>query len=459
VLRILEFGRARTLSGRPGVRRALLSSNVKSDVNQLFHLLLDEGLDEIRRRQPDYFSCFVLRLIPVDRDIDRYRRHPLFADYPTNTLAQALSAALAHMSSCGITIAETNGKPEPVATTVLDSAMDAFGAAQGRLPMRPPATPCRTLAEVLSKAYDERLTPSGIRYLIRRRGNLKLVLINAIGIPLSIWSRFLEDPTHDFRTIIVQSRCCDLIKGGMSGAVPIAVDSADIEDVLAWEAVDRADVLGWCNGGRVAIDIASRNPGRIRSVVLLSPTMQGIAGAELRPSAFEDSLEKVFRALDAHPQLAPGLVKLLLESQDTHGVAAERVRAMADIFSLPAKEHSSALLVPLSRSESLFNYCRRVRSSADHPIHESLASLEQPVMLISGDHDNIINNAQTFISLQTWARNLIRVNVSAAGHYIQDLQYRYFRMFLDEFLISHRAPISSARVQVDTTRAHYCISY
>jgi pimeloyl-ACP methyl ester carboxylesterase len=250
----------------------------------------------------------------------------------------------------------------------------------------------------------------------------------------------------------------------MSGAVPIAIDSADIEDVLAWEAVELADVLGWCDGDGVAIDIASRNPGRIHSVVLLSPTMQGIAGAAPRLSAFEDSLKKVFRALDAHPKLAPGLVKLLLESQDTQGVAPERARAMVDIFSLPAKEHASALLVPLSRSESLFNYCRRVRSSANLPIHESVASLEQPIMLISGDYDNIINNAHTFTSLQTWARNLIHVNVSAAGHYIHDLQYRYFRMFLNEFLIRHRAPISSARVagrydvgalkEVQATSAH-----
>jgi pimeloyl-ACP methyl ester carboxylesterase len=423
-------------------------------VNQLFHLLLDEGLDEIRRRQPDYFSCFVLRLVSMDGQIDRYRRHALFADYPTSTLAEALSAALAHISSCGITIAETNGKPEPVATTLLDSAMDAFATERGRLPLHAPMAPCRTLAEILSEAYDERLTPNGTRYLIRRGGHLKLVLINAIGIPLTIWSRFLGDPTHDFQIIIVQSRCGDLIEGGMSGAVPIAVDSADIDDVLAWEAVDQADVLGWCNGGRVAVDIASKNPGRIRSVVLLSPTMQGIAGGEPRASAFEDSLEKVFKALDAHPQLAPGLVKLLLESHNGQGSASERLRAMADIFGLPSKEQASALLVPLSRSESLFNYCRRVRSNAGHPIHELLASLDQPIMLITGDHDNIINNAHTLVSLQTWARNLIHVNVSAAGHYIQDLQYRYFCMFLNEFVAHRRAPISSARVQVDTASMH-----
>jgi len=137
-------------------------------VNQLFHLLLDAGLDEIRRRQPDYFSCFVLRLVPMERQIDRYRGHSLFAGYPTSTLAQALSAALAHMYSCGITVAEAKREPEPVATTLLDSAMDAFATAEGRLPMRPPTTPCRTLAEILSEAYDERLTPNGIRYLIRR---------------------------------------------------------------------------------------------------------------------------------------------------------------------------------------------------------------------------------------------------------------------------------------------------
>jgi pimeloyl-ACP methyl ester carboxylesterase len=276
-------------------------------------------------------------------------------------------------------------------------------------------------------------------------------LINAIGIPLTIWGRFLSDPTHDFRIIMVQSRCGELIEGGMSGSASISVDSADIDDVLDYEAVERADVLGWCNGGRVAVDYAGRNPGRVRSVVLLSPSIQGIAGVEPHPSAFEDSLEKVFKALDAHPRLASGLIRLLLESQDSRVSASGQPRAVTDIFDRPAREYASALLVPLSHSDSLFNYCRQVRAAAGHPIHGSVASIERPILLITGDHDGIVNNAHTLEGLRAWARDLVHVSVSGAGHYIQDLQYPYFRMCLNEFLANGRQPISSARMRVDAT--------
>ena len=95
----------------------------------------------------------------------------------------------------------------------------------------------------------------------------------------------------------------------------------------------------------------------------------------------------------------------------------------------------------------MIKYGRRAHSDPSYPINEALRRLEQPTLLITGDHDDIVNNQLTIAALEKSGRSFV-TRASGAGHYIHDLQYPYFRWILGEWLAVHSAPTSTARVRV-----------
>jgi pimeloyl-ACP methyl ester carboxylesterase len=123
-----------------------------------------------------------------------------------------------------------------------------------------------------------------------------------------------------------------------------------------------------------------------------------------------------------------------------------RQRAAA-FLAQPAQQHVSELVTPMLQAEFLINYGRRMLADAAHPIEDALAGVDAPVMLVTGDCDSVVNNDHTRIGLKTWGPAAIHATIKGGGHYLQDLQYPYFRLTLAEFLAG-RIPPSSARIQV-----------
>ena len=69
-------------------------------------------------------------------------------------------------------------------------------------------------------------------------------------------------------------------------------------------------------------------------------------------------------------------------------------------------------------------------------------------MVITGNDDHIASDAAaTELLAATRVRNT-RIRVAAAGHYIQDLQYRYLRTLLESFLVERSEPRPLARIAV-----------
>jgi len=78
-------------------------------------------------------------------------------------------------------------------------------------------------------------------------------------------------------------------------------------------------------------------------------------------------------------------------------------------------------------------------------------------MVITGNDDHIASDAAaTELLAATRVRNT-RIRVAAAGHYIQDLQYRYLRTLLESFLIDRSEPRPLARTAVVTSAAEFCL--
>jgi len=420
-------------------------------VSTLFFQLIDDALGEIVRRDPPYLERFPLTFPVLAKQAEIYGRHPQFQSFSLTQIESGLQMGLEYIAEQSGDVRTDGEENDPVARLMLDSIMDAFAADQQVLHLRPNDQTPRTLAHILRSDYDERRTSEGIRYFTRRFGERPLVLISACGISPAIWSSFLGDHSHSFKIIIVESRNTELLLGGMQNCVDLTVDGADVAAALDTEQVSEADVLAWCNGARIAIGMVDRYPDRFRSLILLSPALRGMSGVAPQPSAFEEVMSEIFENLTKRPQLAGNFANAFAKQPQAVNwdtVASDPSHRATTLFGLAAKEHSRTLLAPMLRPDSLINLGRRLAFDQTYPTSEALSRLDLPLLLLTGDHDTIVNNAFSCAALTTWGPSVVHAKVTGAGHYLHDLQYPYFISMVSDFLAAQ--PLAaSARVLVE----------
>jgi pimeloyl-ACP methyl ester carboxylesterase len=421
-------------------------------MNSTFYHLLDNTMAEVCRREPAYTSAFPMAFASKGA-ASAYAQHPLWDKLPPDEVEHALNEGVAYMTKGWTKATESSTGSDPVAQFLCDCTFDALCADQGLLGLQPHSESSAPIADVLAQEYTLRRTAAGLGYYVRNRGARPLLLINATGAPIGVWTQFLADAAHDFKLILPQRRGSDLFRGGLQQHVDIQTDSADLASVLDAESLEQSDVLAWCNGARVALDFATSRESRIASMVLLGPMLKGIKNVTPKPSSFERDLQPLLDAVSKDTSLAPFLAEVIAKQPGVpdweRWVNAPARRAQA-LFALPAKDHANAMIAMLTEPESFINIARRVASDESYPMDQALGKLETRTMVIMGSDDSIVSNQLVLAAMKQICRNPIpAVVLRGSGHYIHDLQYHYFRWLLTEFLGSGRLPEKAARISVE----------
>jgi pimeloyl-ACP methyl ester carboxylesterase len=417
-----------------------------------FYKLLDNTLAEIRRRDPSCTSA--LQATIYNEEIaSTYRQHPACKQLTSEVIRQALDDGLKYVSQNMSISKQASIGIDPIGRFLCDSIVDAFCADKGLLGLRPHDGFNGSISEVLAQDYSERRISEHTSYFVRNGGTRPLLLINATGTPITIWSQFLADHTHDFKIILPRRLGGDLFRGGLQQHVDIAVESADLAAILDTELLERVDILAWCNGARVAIDLTNRRGHEIASMVLLGPMLKGIQGVTPALSTFERDLEPLLEAVIRQPTLAPiisqAISKQSMSPDWTRWTNSPVARAQA-LFALPAKEHVCDMTASLTDPASLINIARRVASDERYPMDRALGNLKARTMIILGSADNIVSNELVTSAIKQICCNaVVKVDLNGSGHYIHDLQYHYFRWLLTDFLDGNHLPSSSARMSVE----------
>lgn len=403
------------------------------------NILLDV-FGEVTLRDPTFFTRQPVGFEPISTLVERYRSHPLFAAVGDAAIERQLAAAQAFFAARGLQRAEQPAAQSRLAHVLCDAAMDAMAADTGLIPLRAPARRSEAFAEVLASDYDMRATPGGVTYLVRKGGRRWLLIVGAVGIPVAAWSRLLGDTDHDYKVLVVESAGCDLIAGGQSGEADLISDTARIARVLDAEGVEAIDVVGWCSGGRIAVQLAADEPERVQSLILISASLRGVAGSDVKATQFEEDINGIFDAVTRSPGTAGFLSDLLMNSNKLAQPPVED----AALFRLPAREQAAALVAPLATGEDLKRYAARIAADKAHATAVSLAAVLAPILAIAGRHDHVISNAHTWETLKACAPQTVNAVISGAGHYGYDLQYPYFLMLLDAF--TQGRPFAAARI-------------
>jgi pimeloyl-ACP methyl ester carboxylesterase len=394
--------------------------------DELFHSLMLNAVDEIIRRDPGYLS---------KQPVRTGRAAP---DGSSRTQKQFAGGKLLSndaWNSCG--------GPTFHWKLLMASAADAEAASSASTAVS--STPKKPIEHVLRDHYEERKLNSGARYFIRRRGRQPLVVINASGVPAALWIQLLADESDRFRILLCESRASDLFAGGLHTDATVEMDAADAALAVQQEGFDKVDVLAWCNGHLPAIELTGKTA--VDSVVLLAPSF--FTSDERFATVYGRKILGMLDVVRREPAMTSALCKFTL-AQVTAS-AADPAKSGLPVWSLPDRSRVFEIASPMATTPSLMRYASRLASDAIYPLRQKLAKLTNRLMVITGNDDHIASDvAATELLAATRVKNT-RIRMAAAGHYIQDLQYRYLRTLLESFLVDRSEPRPLARIAVVTS--------
>jgi 2-succinyl-6-hydroxy-2,4-cyclohexadiene-1-carboxylate synthase len=256
-------------------------------------------------------------------------------------------------------------------------------------------------------------------YIEQSGAGRPLLLLHGFTGSAATWAPFLERLRPQFRALVP-----DLVGHGRSDAPPdserysIERCVADLLAILDMLQVERADVLGYSMGGRVALHLACAARERVGALVLESSS-PGIADAAERAARI---------AAD----------EALAESIERDGLSAfverwERLPLFASQAGLPhelrARLRAQRLL---NNPRGLANSLRGMGAGRQAPLWEQLAALDIPTLLIAGELDTKYRALAG--QMQALLPNARAVVIPAAGHAVHLEQPQPFIQNVIEFL-------------------------
>jgi pimeloyl-ACP methyl ester carboxylesterase len=409
--------------------------------------LLDHAIKEIEWRAPDYLARFPLLFATSDQYFDRLCSSCPAVGETAASFAIKFDEGLDYVRHCGARVVKARNVDDPVAGMLADTIADATRI-DGL------ASPClsnREFRAQFEQSYQESRLQDGTRYFVKRDGETPLLLIPALGIPLHVWSRFLLDDSHGFRIMVVETRSCDLFIGGMTETSSVKADCHEIAGVISSQHFTGINVLAWCNGAKIALELAAEAGAAVRSLTFVSPSLSGPRDAPSVQSKYESGLRQILAAISRKPDIAPFIARgfeQLTQPADLNELSGQpNARAQA-LFNMPSRDHAPALKGPFASIDSLRKYAARGMDDYDYPTERRLKDLQVPSLLITGDNDQVVNNGLVTATMSRCRPPITHATIRGAGHYTFDLQYPYFKAVLKEF-VERFAPTSRVRVEID----------
>jgi pimeloyl-ACP methyl ester carboxylesterase/putative sterol carrier protein len=196
--------------------------------------------------------------------------------------------------------------------------------------------------------------------------------------------------------------------------------------------VEQAVVLGNSMGGRIALELALRSPGRVAALVLLDPAVPGLRWRYVL------GFTRVFPTeIGAIPfPLRSRLMEIAIRR-----LFADPGRLPDEAFSLAAQEFIRIYRDPRARM-AFFASLRHIMTERPEPFFASLRRIRQPALVILGARDRLVPQ-RLGVRLARLMPNAKLVVLPGVGHVPQfeatKVTLRRIRSFLDE------APEGSAR--------------
>jgi pimeloyl-ACP methyl ester carboxylesterase len=247
------------------------------------------------------------------------------------------------------------------------------------------------------------------------RGDVPIVLLNALGQGLHYWFRLIDVLMRGNRVIVWETR------GTHAADRPFGLGDQvdDLEAILDHEGAETCRLVGWCTGGKVAVELYRRHPERVASIVFLNSAFKWEGGPGELESDYERNLEPVCRAIARRPEMAASMTGLL-------GVGAEQVSVdsldddsgavATQVVAMTNRDLGPLVTAPFRTESSTVNYARQ---SLDFWAYDATAEadrMQAPVLFVSAEHDAVSSPAMARAMAARYPGSR-HVEVLGATHY------------------------------------------
>lgn len=384
---------------------------------------------ELDARDPAYLKTYPIYFPPVGEAPSIMSVNGV--DFPVGDWgAHAFADCRERLYAAGVEVREGDGM---LWFTMMAMLTDSFKSND----MFAPAAATRAI-----KVPVTRRTRDGRKYRVWGDGPIPLILINARGIPLLLWSKLLCDETLPFRIYVIDDESGDILNGGIATVLNAKQAASEILEVVDDQRLADVLVVGWSNASRVALEVAVAGGGRISRLVLLTPTFSGPVDVAGQYTEFQNGQRRIFDAAVRSPERADDIADLLRKrwlapiewraSRLPIGVQEE------NFLRLPSRDVAAALVVPFSDGANLLRYAHQSKQdelhATSHVLSELANSVDIKLLLLTGAHDQFVSNAHTRAVMASARMHYAEACIFGAGHYLHDLQYGYFRKLLISFV-------------------------
>jgi pimeloyl-[acyl-carrier protein] methyl ester esterase len=249
-------------------------------------------------------------------------------------------------------------------------------------------------------------------------GAAGLVLLHGWGMTPAAWA--------PMRSLLGGRRSAALALPGHGGAAAAsAATLAAWSEHLATRLAPAATLVGWSLGAMLALDLAHRYPARVARLVLIGGTARFVADDASSPTWPGLALATVeaFRAGFArapHATLQRFVALQCLGEADRRGVQRQLGAALTplDIAAHPDEERSpaaapSSAATPADRARAALADGLALLAGSD--LRTTLARIEQPCLLIHGEHDALMPVAAARAMARALPRSRLEV-LQGSGH-------------------------------------------
>jgi nucleoside-diphosphate-sugar epimerase/pimeloyl-ACP methyl ester carboxylesterase len=214
-----------------------------------------------------------------------------------------------------------------------------------------------------------------------------VALINAYGVSLRFWEHVITEFIPNYRILTWECRGCSA--NGADRAYGVVEHAEDLKEILDREGADRAHLVAWCTGPKVALEFHHRYPQATASMTFITPSLAPLENEDLS-THYDLVLGKVARMVCRRPEMASVFLRALsgILTKTSSGNTTEQPEVV-DLLGLIGKRYRNMVIGPFLNERVIENYSRMIVEFQEHRVDSLLAGARLPTMAISAENDRI----------------------------------------------------------------------
>ncbi|WP_444944867.1 alpha/beta fold hydrolase [Microbulbifer sp. ZKSA006] len=252
-----------------------------------------------------------------------------------------------------------------------------------------PVTDTAVKQQLVGFAKESIMTSDDVVISVYTLGDFRkptLICCNAVGVSNDILLPLARKLSDDYSLITWDTRT--LSSGhDFNDNIDVSLQrlAKDIEEILDYYAIEKCQILGWCNGARIAMKFACLHGNRVEALSLFNG--EYIYGD--KPAVYEKSHWRVMSHIAKSKANAESYFSVFNKSDS--GGMSDADNSTSGICNYRSAELKGYVEQPYRTINSLYNYAKIVNEITKEPISGEDFAIDCKVLMMSGLEDKMVS--------------------------------------------------------------------